>query len=206
MSLCAPHTHPTCPNAIMHASMHLYKPLNVPTLCFPKSLYYIHSYMSLHTSKYPTLCPLWMPFHTATYLYTPVCTSMCLYLPLPYTPLCIPVHLNPTHPCVLLFAPTCPMHPYVLLHAYVSLYTSVCPYGPAHTPTYLYAPLYAPMQLSTPLHAPVLCMPFKFSDWLRLSTTANQITWINQPNLHKILIFPHHPFKKVSAHPKKKMK
>ena len=33
------------------------------------------------------------------------------------------------------------------------------------------------------------------SDWLRLSTTANQITWFQQLNYHNILIFPYQSLK-----------
>ena len=38
-------------------------------------------------------------------------------------------------------------------------------------------------------------------DWLNLPITANMITGFKKPNLHKILIVPPPPLKKISAEP-----
>ena len=57
----------------------------------------------------------------------------------------------------------------------------VPPMHPLHAPN---APLRAPY--ASPTHP--MC-PWHVSDWLMVPITANQITGIDQPHLHKILIF-----------------
>ena len=129
------------------------------------------------------------PLHTPS-CNAPFCTMTLLHPdPLRAPSPCTPLHTLSAHPvqCNDLFA---------LRSSACTLYVHP-----------LHAPLRTPLCAMTFLHSDPLrtppCTPSTHleSDWLRVPTTANQITGIEKPHLHKIQIFPPPPLKKPSMQP-----
>ena len=186
-----------------HDSSSLYQQLSASEAGAP-----LDQILDPHLFKYQRVEEFHMLAHIGCYC-PPYLPPSCPHvLPLcPYAPPMYPLHTSyvslcaPMHP---LHVPMCTLHaPYMSPFAPCAppmcpLHTPMCPYVP-HTHSYMLPmhpthPPCAPMYPNTPTHVPLCTLYVPLACfWLVNGPHHSQITGIDKPHFHKILIFPHRP-------------